>query len=462
VTEIEVPTLSPPAAPRPPQENLSLVALLRTLRDNSIAAFPERAYDEFVLPSRILTLRNFIINDPDGVKHVLLDNSANYAKTALGRRLIEPLIGRGILTSDGPVWRRQRRVMSPAFDHRSILSYAPVVTEEAEETARHWAMHPRDSDMDIATAMMRTTLAVISRTMFSTDSRDLLDVLGRGMARYQTGGRPRMSDMLGLPDWLPFPWRGRSRMVRRALGEFDAAVGDLIARRMRGNGDAPKDLLTRLIEARDEETGERMTAREVRDQVVTIFLAGHETTSLTLTWTWYLLSQHPAAEARLHAELDAVLGGGTPRHEHLAKLSYTRMVIEEAMRLYPPAHTLSREALADDEVSGQPIPKGAMVVIVPWLIHRHRRLWERPQHFEPERFLPERSAARPRFAYLPFGAGPRVCIGAAFAMTEAMLILATLAQRYRLRLAPGQIVEPQALITLRPRYGMRMMVEARR
>jgi cytochrome P450 len=194
---------------------------------------------------------------------------------------------------------------------------------------------------------------------------------------------------------------------------------------------------------------------------VTMFFAGYETTSLALTWTWYLLSQHPAAEAKLHAEVDAVIAGRTPRHEDLAALPYTRMVIEEAMRLYPPGHTIVREALADDEVSGHRVRKGGRVVIAPWLIHRHRRLWERPQNFEPERFSPERSAGRPRFAYIPFGAGPRICIGAAFAMAEAMLILATLAQRYRLRLKPGFAVEPQALVTLRPRHGMRMILERR-
>jgi len=447
-----------PAAPRPLQLRPSLLTLLHTLLDNSIAAYPQEAYDEFVLSGRVLMLRSVTINDPDGVKHVLVDNAANYAKTSLARKLVEPVLGKGILTSEGPVWRRQRRIMSPAFDRRSILSYTPLVTEEAEETARRWGMRG-SSQIDVGKEMMWTTFAIISRTMFSTDSRNLADPLASAIARYQ--GRIRLADMLGLPDWFPFPWRGRAWTARRALARFDAAVADLITKRMTSRDGAPKDLLTRLIEARDEETGDGMTADEVRDQVVTIFFAGHETTSLALTWSWYLLSQHAAAEAKLHAELGAVLAGRTPRHEDLAALPYTRMVIEEAMRLYPPAHTLSREALADDEVAGHRVRKGTMVVIVPWVIHRHRRLWERPQHFEPERFSLERSAGRPRFAYIPFGAGPRICIGAAFAMTEAMLILATLAQRYRLRLAPVQIVEPQALLTLRPRHGIKMIVETR-
>jgi cytochrome P450 len=190
-------------------------------------------------------------------------------------------------------------------------------------------------------------------------------------------------------------------------------------------------------------------------------MAGHETTAQALAWTWYLLSQHPQAEAKLHEELANVLAGRTPRHEDLADLRYTRMVIEESMRLYPPAHTLAHQSVAPDELLGHRIPAGATVLIVPWLLHRKPSLWENPDRFEPERFLPERSAARPRFAYIPFGDGPRVCIGAAFAMEEALLVLAMIAQRYRLHLKPGHPVEPQGLITLRPRYGLRMLLERR-
>jgi cytochrome P450 len=200
----------------------------------------------------------------------------------------------------------------------------------------------------------------------------------------------------------------------------------------------------------------------VRNQVITIFMAGHETTALALTWTWYLLSQHPAAEAKLHAELDRVLDGRPPHHADLAALPFTRMVIDESMRLYPPAHTLSRTAMAEDVVLGRRIPKGSTILIVPWLLHRNPRLWDRPERFEPERFAPERAQSRHRFAYIPFGAGPRICIGAAFALAEACLILATLAQHYRLALKPGFPVEPQGLITLRPRHGMRMLLARRR
>ena len=243
--------------------------------------------------------------------------------------------------------------------------------------------------------------------------------------------------------------------------EFDAKVDRLLTERGRTPDAESKDLLARLLAARDSETGGGMTGKEVRDQVVTIFMAGHETTSLALSWTWYLLSQHPAVEAKLYNELRDVLGGRTPVYADVASLRYTRMVLEESMRLYPPAHTTGRQPIAPDEILGHRIPAGAEVLIMPWLLHRKPQLWENPDRFDPERFLPERVAERPRFAYMPFGAGPRICIGAAFAMTEAILILATIAQRYRLHLKPGHPVEPQGLITLRPRQGLRMMLERR-
>jgi len=250
----------------------------------------------------------------------------------------------------------------------------------------------------------------------------------------------------------PFPRSG-------IFDEFDVKVDELLTERGRTPEAEPKDLLARLISARDSETGGGMTAKEVRDQVVTIFMAGHEITAQALSWTFYLLSQHPDVEGKLHDELAAVLG--TPRYEDLARLRYTRMVIEETMRLFPPAHTIGRQPLGEDQVLGHRIPAGSTVLILPWLLHRKPTLWENPNCFDPERFAPEHTAPHPRFAYIPFGAGPRICIGAAFAMAEAMIILATAAQRYRLRLKPGFAVEAQGLITLRPRHGLPMTLERR-
>ncbi len=349
--------------------------------------------------------------------------------------------------------------MAPAFDHRSIIGYAPIITEVTAGLLEQWDALADFSEIDVAAAMMHTTLHIISRAMFSSDSDEIVDVVERGVGQYQASVRPSLLDLLRFPVWLT-----RLLSFRRAIGafdEFDKSVDRLLSTRGREPNTEPRDLLARLIAARDSETGGGMTAKEVRDQVVTIFMAGHETTAQALAWTWYLLSLHPAAEAKLHDELRIVLGGRVPRYDDLASLRYTRMVIEELMRLYPPAHTMAREPIVTDHVLGHRIPAGALVLIVPWLLHRKPSLWEHPDRFDPERFSPERVLARPRFAYIPFGAGQRICIGAAFAMTEAMLILAMIAQRYRLHLKPGHPVEPQGLITLRPRYGLRMTLERR-
>jgi cytochrome P450 len=454
-------TAAPPvlAAPIPPQGPLPLRQFLRLLRDSSIATYRADAYSADILERHLFWRRTFFVNEPGAIKHVLLDNAANYAKTEITRRLLEPGLGRGLLTSEGETWRRHRRIMAPSFDHRSIVAYAPAMTEIAAELTERWDALPTGAEIDVAAAMMKATLHIISRTMFSSDSDEIVDVVERGVGHYQSSIRPGLVDLLELPKWL-------SRLTswqrpERVFGEFDKTIDRLLAERGRGGEGQPKDLLARLLAARDEETGSGMTAEEIRNQVITIFMAGHETTALALTWTWYLLSQHPAAQAKLEAELAAVLGGRLPRYEDLATLCYTRMVLEESMRLYPPAHTLSRAAIGNDEVLGRRIPAGAQILIVPWLLHRNPKLWDRPGVFEPERFAPEQASSRHRFAYIPFGAGPRICIGAAFAMAEAMLLLATIAQRYRLRLKPGFPVEPQGLITLRARHGMQMMPERR-
>jgi cytochrome P450 len=447
------------AAPSPPERNLSLFHLVRTVRDNSIATFSKEAYELELLDRSFLWARAFIVNAPDAIKHVLLDNAANYVKTRLARRLLEPGVGKGLLTSEGEMWRRHRRIMAPSFDPRSVASYAPLMTSLSKTLLGQWDRLPEGAEIKVDAAMMRTTLDIISQAMFSSDAADIADIVAAGAERYQREVRPTLFDLLPLPPWMPRI--SQLNHPERIFSAFDRKIDLMMSARRAAGANERQDLLGRLLAARDEETGAELSAKEIRDETITIFMAGHETTSLALTWTWYLLSQHPEAEARLHRELSDVLGGREPRYEDVAQLRYTRMVLDETLRLYPPAHTLSREALAADEVAGQPIMRGTVLYIVPWLLHRHHKLWNRPDRFDPERFSPECSADRQRFAYIPFGAGPRICIGAAFAVTEAILILATIAQRYRLRLKPGHPVEPQGLITLRPRHGMAMILQRR-
>ena len=400
-----------------------------------------------------------MVNDPAGVKRVLLDKVANYPKADMEREILSAAFGEGLLSSDGEKWRSHRRIMAPSFDIRSLVSYVPAMAALAEARANAWRASGF-AEINIADEMTGLTLGVILRTMLFADANDLIAIVGDALK----DGQDQFD--FSILDMMPVIGRWHiERMIKRVHKTFsilDDAMYPLITARTKMAGDAPRGLLDRLIAARDSETGIGMTDREVRDEVVIIFLAGHETTAVAMTFVWYLLSQHPDVEAKLHAELESVLGGRAPAHADLAKLPYTRMVIEESMRLYPPAlgHS-ARQAAADDEICGRKVKKGQMVLIFPWVLHRHEALWDDPLRFDPERFAPERSAGRPRFAYLSFGGELRICIGAQLAMMEATIILATLAQKFHLRLAPAQDIELQARITLRPRDGIRMRLEPR-
>jgi cytochrome P450 len=319
------------------------------------------------------------------------------------------------------------------------------------------------SSVDVCDCMMMLTLQIVSQSMFSLDSGPLAQIVRDASRDYQE------AMMVGVPDFVPgigALWGlYKAARARGILRHFNRAIRQIIAARkaqIPSTAAARDDLLQRLIGPTEAGARPAMSASEVRDQVFTIFVADHETTALALTWTWYLLSQRPEVEGRLHAEIDTVLGVRPPSHDDLQRLPYTRMVLEEAMRLYPPVHSLAfRTALEADVICHRRIPKGAIVSIVPWILHRNRLLWANPQSFDPERFSPAMSARRERLSYLPFGFGPRVCLGASFAVTEGILVLASMARRFRLRLAPGAQVEPQGLFTLRPRFGMPMTLERR-
>ncbi|HYB10494.1 MAG TPA: cytochrome P450 [Alphaproteobacteria bacterium] len=457
--ELGAAELRRPQLAEPPHLGRRGVTLRRVwrLHKNALAAWSEDAYREDMIESRMLFRRILVANCPAAAKHVLLDNASNYVKSFIARQLLRPL-GKGLLSSEGDEWRRQRRTMAPSFHPRRLAAFSPVIVQASLEAMKAWQLIPRDAIVDIHDAMAKLTLDIITRTMFSSDIRDRADEVRAALLQYQrVGGRPAISDLLGLPRWLPRRNAGRVRQAGMALDEI---IYGLIDRR-RTEGGPKDDLLGLLLAARDEETGEVMDDRELRDQLATIFTAGHETTANALTWTWYLLSAHPEIEAKLHSELTAVLGARPPENDDIAQLRYTRMVIEESMRLYPPAHTISREALADDEILGHEVPKGSAVLISPWLLHRHEKLWDMPKIFNPERFAPERAGERPRYSYIPFGGGPRVCIGAGFAMQEAILIIATVAQHFAPHVVPGVPVEPLGLITLKPKGGLPVTLVSR-
>lgn len=405
-----------------------------------------------VVRLRLGPLTAHLIVQPEHIRHVLVANRDNYRK-GIAYRKVELILGAGLFTSEGDLWRRQRRLMQPPFTPGGVKRFTGAITECSAQMLERWqTAAERGQEVDIQREMMRLTMSIIGKTMFSVDVHADAGVVGPAFSAVLEFAAARTVALLDVPLFIPTPM---NRRFKEALRTLDAFIYGVIAER-RGREDDQEDLLSLLLRARDEETGQGMSERQLRDEVLTIFFAGHETTAQALTWAWYLLSQHPAAERRLHTELATVLGGRAPTAQDLPGLTYTRMVIEEAMRLYPPVWMFARDAIAHDEIGGYHVPAGSMILMSQYLAHRHPAYWEHPEAFDPERFTPERSAGRPHYAYFPFGGGQRTCIGNHFAMLEAQLILATVAQRYRPRLAPGQAVEPVAVGTLRPRHGLWM------
>jgi cytochrome P450 len=453
--------VSPPLAGALPPSSASAADRRRRRRDQPFPGLTHRMFEEPIITGRSLFGPYAVVSDPAGVRRVLVENAANYPKTALDLRFFTALFGGGLLGSDGDVWRRHRRIMAPAFDPRSVAAYGPAIATTARAFLRRWDALPDGAPIDMAEEMTALTLQVISRTVFSTDTDEIIDLVGGTLSRgLDAAAEGNILDL--VPVIGEMRMRARERRLAKASVGLDEGISRLVAERETNLAGAPADLLTRLVVAKDEDGGRGLSPKEIRDEIITIFMAGHDTTANTLSWTWYVLSQRPADAERLRAELKSVLDDRPPAPEDLPNLPFTRRVVEESMRLYPAAPGLSsRRALAEDVVCGKTIPKGASVTIMPWIVHRHRRLWEEPERFDPDRFSPERSAGRPRFAYLPFGGGPRVCIGQVLAMNEAILILATLAQAYAPRLAPDAKVVPAANVTLRPRYGLKMILERR-
>ncbi len=412
-----------------------------------------------VVRFRILFWPAYALYHPDHLKHVLQDNHRNYNKQFPMMSTVRPLFGNGLFTSDGESWLHQRRLMQPSFHHKRLAGFGTVMTEATLTMLERW-QGAGSQPLDIPLEMMRLTQRIAGLTLFNLDLNNEVDTVGSTLTML-------LSLLLKYtfipfpPLWVPTP---RNRRLQSGLDTLNNVVYRIIAERRKQATDSStetEDLLSMLLAARDEDTGEGMSDQQLRDEVITLLIAGYETTSLALTWTWYLLSQHPQAEQRLHAELDTVLGGQTPTVDHLGDLPYTRMVIQEALRLYPPAFGMTRYTVADDEIGGYHIPAHSIIFLTPYYTHRHPAFWENPERFDPERFTPERSAGRPRFAYAPFGGGPRQCIGNAFALMEAQLVLATVAQRYQLRLLPDHPVEPQVVFTVRPRYGLPMTLHPR-
>ncbi len=394
---------------------------------------------------------------PEYIRHVLATNWKNYCK-GIGFRKLKRYLGNGLFVSEGTLWQRQRRLMQPFFCQRAVTGLAGLMVDATETMLHRWQA-PADcgAALEIGAEMMRLTTSIIARAMFGFDLDGQAEEAGRAFNFVLEFMGARSLSPVDVPLFIP---TRQNRRFKQALHTINTFVDAIIANR-RADPDASSDLLAMLLRVRDEESGQGMTDQQVREEMMTIFFAGHETTALALTWTWYLLSQHPEVEERLHEELDCTLGGRPPTVADVPKLPYTLMVLQESMRLYPPVWIFVRDAIGADVIGGYHIPAKSMIVLSPYLVHRHPEFWPDPEKFDPERFTAPRCAARADYAYFPFGGGPRHCIGSHLALLETQLVLATVAQRYRLRLVPGHRVEPRMAGTLHPSHGMRMTLHPR-
>ena len=389
-----------------------------------------------------------VMHDPDAVHHVFVKHHARYVKSRSydGLRLV---MGNGLVTSEGDFWKRQRKLSQPAFHHKRLAALAATMGRITEDLATDWA-RAHGSEVDLHDAMMRLTLRIVGHTLFSTELSAEAGRLGPAITVALHRANQEAETPIRLPLWVPTPSNLKFHRAQRLL---DDAIGRIIAERRAAPHDRG-DLLSMLMEVEDEQTREQMTDQQLRDEVLTLFLAGHETIATHMSWTWKVLTENPRWARAVREEAEAVLGGRTPTMEDLPKLEIAGRVIQESMRLYPPVWIIERSATEDDTLLGRPIAKDTILAACPWTIHRHPALWDDPLRFDPDRFLPERVAARHRYAYIPFGAGPRICIGNNFALMEAKIILTTLIQRFAIQVHRPEAVGLDPGVTLRPKGGM--------
>src|SRR6516164_3061110 len=435
-------------------KGVPLVGSLFDLRRDALG-FMTRDLPKYgdVVRIRVGPMEAYVVSHPEDVENVLRGNHRNFIKNKGTRKVLAEVLGQGLLTSEGELWRRQRRLTQPAFQLDQIQKYSMVMVDFTNIMLDGW--HPGET-RNIHSDMMRLTLAIVAQTLFTASVGDKAARVGAALdalMKYWSG----LGAMFRWWKYLPTP--GASRF-RRAIRDLDAIILDTVAQRS-ASGSRHEDLLDRFLSARDED-GSRMTDKQLRDEMVTLLLAGHETTAVALTFCFYLLALHPQADARLAAELDAVLGGRPPTAADIPGLRFTEWVVKESMRLYPPVPSVGREALEACEIGGYHIPKGAQIALVQWITHRDKRWYgDDAEEFRPERWDSDLAKRLPRCAYFPFVDGPRICIGMHFAMMEAVLVLATVAPRYRLELAPGYTLKLNSSVTLRPQGGMSMILHQR-
>lgn len=420
-----------------------------------LLAFHEHCRDTYgdIVRLKLGTRTVYVLNHPDLIHEVLVANHRNFIKHSFFWRHVTAIFGSGLLTSEGDSWLRQRRLMAPAFHRERITGYGQTMVAYTERMLDTWrAGEVRNVHHD----MMHLTLEIVGKVLFDADVGGDADAIGTAFDAVTDEIAARFRRPVFIPDWIPLPGNVRYNRGVRTLNNLVYRI----IREHRANGAQGGDLLSMLMQARDED-GNQMNDRQLRDEAVTLLLAGHETTALALSWTWYLLSLHPEVDAKLYAELRSVLNGRSPTPADMRALPHTERVIQESMRLFPPAYGFGREAVADCEIGGYDVPAGTTVFMSPWLMHHDARWFDEPQRFNPDRWSDGLAERLPRHAYLPFGGGPRICIGNTFAMMEAVLLLATIAQRFRLERVSDEPVKPHTTITLRPHGGVTLRVAQR-
>jgi cytochrome P450 len=456
------PLLFRPPAPRPGYGDLSRIEVALTLRDNPLRIWRDRHFALPVVAGEGLLGYGLVISEPRLIRHVLVDNVANYRKDDLQLRVLSPGLGDGLLTAEGEDWRRVRRIVAPLFTPRRVAVWAEGMQRAIQRSVRRMAALRRGRVRDIAHEMTRLTYDVLAETLFSNALPGGADAFSDALTRYiNTQGRIDPLDLINAPRWVP---RIGRLLAEPAIRYFSDEVRRIVADRqalVASGAAAPDDLLTALLTARDAETGESLSDVEVGANIVTFIAAGHETTANLLTWAFYLISQAPAVREAVEREADEVAADPVAAALAPNGMPVIRAVIDETLRLYPPVASLSRVAIAEDRALGVEIPKGALTVIAPYVLHRHRALWAEPDRFDPSRFMPGAREKMDRYAFLPFGAGPRICVGAQFALVEASLAIAAICHAMRLDHAGAKPPDPIQRITLRPRDGMPMALRPR-
>ena len=446
-----------PPAIVPPAKPLGRVAFISRFVRNPLTVVPQAAYEEDIVPALAGRRPIVFVTAPALIRTVLLDERDKFQKLSQ-IRLLAPLLGKGILTSQGADWKWQRQASAPLFRQQDLMTFVPTFVRTTEALIARWRSAPNDSVHGIERDMTGVTFDVISATLLPSGDETVAPAVEQATGRFQSAGAwGQLYAMANMPKWFPQPGRRSQASAVRILRE---SVMSLL-REKRASGETRDDLLHRLMAARDPETGQSMNDEQLVDNLLTFYLAGHETTAKALTWTLYLLSRSPQWTERLAEEIERVAGGRPVAAEHIDRLVLVQQVIKESMRIYPPVPLMSRQAVVETNLGGHALRVGTTTAMPIYAIHRHRKRWDDPDAFDPERFAPEREAKIPRYAYMPFGAGPRICIGNAFAMIEATAMLATMLQHARFAPVPGYEPEPIARVTLLPRGGMPLKVSLR-